>query len=86
MALVTKVFQKVSGGAQSVFTYNTPDAIASVTGSGYFNNVAAQLKQFDIIMVVGTTGGTPTIDMIFVTSADFATTVTTSATEGVTAT
>lgn len=86
MALVLKNLQKVAGGAQSLFLYQTPDAIATVIGSGYFANAAAQLKQFDVIMVVGTTGGTPTIDNVFVTSSDFNATPTTSATEGVTAT
>ena len=86
MALDATKLQKVAGGAQQLYMYHTPDAIATVTGSGYFNSVTNNLKQFDAIIVVGTSGGTPTVDIVIVTSASLATTVTTSATEGVTAT
>lgn len=77
--------QKASGGAKSIFTFETADAIATVVGSGYFNAATDNLKKWDIIHVIATTGGTPTFDSIFVTSATGAATVTTSALEGVTA-
>ncbi len=86
MALDATKLQKVAGGTQQLFLYNTPDAIATVAASAYFNSVTNNLKQFDVIIVVGTTGGTPTVDTLIVTSASLATTVTTSATEGITAT
>ena len=86
MALDATKVQKVAGGAQALFLYNTPDAIATVIASGYFNSITANLKQWDVILVVGVTGGTPTIDAITVTSATGAATVTTTATEGNTAT
>lgn len=79
-------FERVAGGLRKIFVYITPDTIATVTASGYFNAAAAELDQFDIMFVIGTTGGTPTFDAIFVTSASRAAVVTTSATEGVTAT
>lgn len=86
MALTASALQKVAGADQQLWLYNSADAIATVTGSGYFNDVTNNLKQNDIILVVGSTGGTRTIDVVVVTSATGATTVTTSATEGVTAT
>lgn len=85
MALDATKFEKTSGGRCQLFAYDTTDAIATVTGSGYFNTMTTSLRQFDRISVVGLTGGTPTLDWIFVTSATGATTVTTSALEGVTA-
>jgi hypothetical protein len=82
MALDATKLSKVGGGVQQLFIYNTADAIATVIGSGYFNSVTYQLKQNDIILVVGATGGTRTFDAIAVTSATEAATVTTTALEG----
>lgn len=86
MALDRTKLEKLAGGLRQLFAYQTADAIATVTGSGYFNLVTDQLRQFDVIQVVSETGGTPKIDLVFVTSATGAATVTTSSTEGVTAT
>lgn len=86
MALTASTLFKVAGANPGLHIYKTADTIATVTASGYFNNVTDNLRQYDVIIVVSETGGTPKIDNIFVTSADGATTVTTSATEGVTAT
>jgi|TARA_R100000900_G_scaffold55384_1_gene44683 hypothetical protein len=78
MALTAANLKLVAGGGTgNVFHYNTADAPATVAGSGYFNSVTANLKQYDIILVAGTTGGTVTIDMLVVTSASGAATVTT---------
>lgn len=78
MALTAANLKLVAGGGTgNVFHYNTEDAPATVAGSGYFNSVTANLKQYDIILVAGTTGGTVTIDMLVVTSASGAATVTT---------
>lgn len=86
MALDLANLTRAGGGAQQLFVYKTTDAIATVTGSGYFNNATNMLRQHDVIMVVGSTGGTPTVDVIAITSATAAATVTSTATEGVTAT
>lgn len=86
MAFSAAGIYKVCGADPALYIYKTADAIATVTASGYFNNYSDTLHQYDVIIVIGETGGTPKIDLIFVTSATFATTVTTSATEGVTAT
>jgi hypothetical protein len=77
---------KMFGATNGFHLYKTADTIATVTGSGYFNSITAELRQHDVICVISETGGTPKIDFIFVTSATGAATVTTSATEGVTAT
>lgn len=79
-------WERLAGGAHKSFMYITPDAIATVIGAGYFNSVAAELDQYDHIMCICSTATTPTFDNIFVTSASRAAAVTTSATEGVTAT
>tara|TARA_R100000544_G_C2210269_1_gene51524 strand:+ start:415 stop:663 length:249 start_codon:yes stop_codon:yes gene_type:complete len=77
MALNATNLKKVAGGGdQNIFIYKSTDAPAAIAGSGYFNSVTSNLKQFDIILAVGTTGGTVTGDLIFVTSATGAATVT----------
>ena len=77
MALDATNLKKIAGaGNQNLFIYKSTDAPATVAGSGYFNSVTDNLKQFDIILVVGTTGGTATRDLLFVTSATGAATVT----------
>lgn len=88
MAFAASGLQRLAGAGSGgqLFMYKTADAVATVTASGYFNSVTAQLRQHDAIIVIGSTGGTPTVDLIFVTSASAAATVTTSSTEGVTAT
>ncbi len=81
MALDTTNLKKVAGaGDQNLFIYKSTDAPATIAGSGYFNSVTTDLKQFDIILTVGTTGGTATGDLLFVTSATGATVTTTNGT------
>ncbi len=78
MALTSSALKKIAGaGDQNLFVYNSSDAVATIAGSGYFNSVTDDLKQFDIILVVGSTGGTATVDVLIVSSATGATTVTT---------
>ena len=86
MALTASSLFRVAGADPSLWLYKTADAIATVTGSGYFNTLTDQLKQHDVIIVVGSTGGTATVDVIAITSATGAATVTSTATEGVPAT
>lgn len=86
MALTASSLFRVAGADPSLWIYKSADAIGTVTGSGYFSALTDQLKQHDVIIVVASTGGTPTVDVVIVTSATGAATVTTSATEGVTAT
>lgn len=85
MALTSATLIKLAGAEPGLHIYTTADAIATVTGSGYFNDVTNNLKQNDVILVVSETGGTRKVDVVAVTSATGAATVTTTATEGVTA-
>lgn len=77
MALDATKIVKIAGADNSLFLYTTADAIATVTASGYFDGVAGNLKQYDIIVVTSSTGGVVAVDVLVVTSATFATTVTT---------
>ena len=80
MALTAANLKKVAGaGTGNVFHYETADAPGTVAGSGYFNDVTDNLKQFDIILVVSATGGTAAVDVITVSSTTGNTTVTTTA-------
>jgi len=78
MALSSTALKKIGGaGDSNLFMYQSTDAVATVAGSGYFNDVTNELKQFDVIIVVGSTGGTATVDVLIVSSATAAATVTT---------
>jgi hypothetical protein len=71
--------------AEGLFVYYAAaDTAATVQASGYFNTPTKQLKQDDVIIVIGNTRAS--VDVCFVSSADNATTVTTVGVEGVTAT
>ena len=78
MAYSASNLRKVAGGAMSVFLYDSTDAIGTIVASAnYFNSATNELKQNDVIIAVGSTGGTRTVDMLVVTSATGAATVTT---------
>ena len=77
MALVAADLAKVAGGARQIWHYASADAVTTIAGSGYFNDVTGNLRQNDIILVVGSTGGSATVDVLVVTSATGAATVTT---------
>ena len=78
MALTAANLKLIAGGGDSnLFMYQSTDAVGTVAGSGYFNDATNNLKQFDIIICVGSTGGTATVDVLVVTSATAAATVTT---------
>jgi len=63
-------------GGNSVFFYTDGDAIATIAGSGYFNSATNELKENDVIIVVGNNGAAQTVDVVVVTSATGASTVT----------
>ena len=77
MAFVLADLGKVAGGAKQIHYYATTDAIGTVIASGYFNDATANLRQYDIILAVTSTGGTQAVDVLVVTSATAAPTVTT---------
>lgn len=65
----------------NIWLYKTADVIGTSAGqiasSGYFNAKTKELFQFDVIIAIGNTGSTPTVDVLVVSSATGATTVTT---------
>lgn len=85
MAFTAATLVKLAGAEPALHIYTSADAIADVVASGYFDSVTNNLKQNDVILVVSSTGGTRKVDVVAVTSATGASTVTTTATEGVTA-
>lgn len=76
MAYSASNLRKIAGGAMSVFLYDSADAIGTIVGANYFNSATNELKQNDVIIAVGSTGGTRTVDMLVVSSATGAATVT----------
>lgn len=54
------------GGNARLYVYSTTDAIASVVAADYFLPFHAQLQKGDCILVAGSTGGTPTADLLVV--------------------
>lgn len=77
MAYSASSLKKIAGGSQGIFYYDSADAIGTIVASGYFNNATNELKQNDVIIAVGSTGGTRTVDVLVVSSATGAATVTT---------
>ena len=65
------------GGINSVWLYVDGDAVGTIAGSGYFNSDYQNLRENDVILCVGAAVGTETVDLLVVTSATGATTVTT---------
>jgi N-acetylglucosamine-6-phosphate deacetylase len=85
MALDRTKLQRIGGVLPQLHIYDAgADAIATVAGSGYFNAVTDQLRQKDVIIVLGNSNAT--VDLAVVTSATGAATVTTHTAEGITAT
>ena len=77
MALDATKFNTIHAGAKQIHHYDSADAIATVVASGYFSAITNRLKQFDVIIAVTSTGGTAAVDVLVVTSATGAATVTT---------
>lgn len=76
MAFAAANFHRISNNPdQSLYLYNTTDAIATIAGSGYFNSVSAELRLGDVIIAVDSDA--VTVDVLVVSSADGASTVTT---------
>ena len=75
MAYTATSLFKVGGANPGLWIYKTADAIGTVVGSNYFNDATNELKEHDVIIVVGATGGTETVDVLVVTSATGAATV-----------
>lgn len=65
---------KSNTGTCTIWVYKTVEAIATVAADDYFNPWTTHLRNGDIIIISDVT--VPTIDMVVVTSADNAATVT----------
>lgn len=66
----------VAGGAGQLHHYDGgADAIATIIASGYFNDIYTRLKQGDVIIAIS--GSLAAVDVLIVSSATGATTVTT---------
>lgn len=76
MAYVASDLYKVGGANPGMWIYKSTEAVGDIDNSGYFDNATNELKQFDVIVIISATGGTPAIDLATVTSATGATTVT----------
>ena len=50
--------QSKKGVAPQLFTYTTTDAVGTVDGAGYFNDVSDVVSVVDVIISVTSTGGT----------------------------
>lgn len=70
-------FHTLITGSPSVHYYKTSDVRTDADASGYYNLVTERLREHDLILLVASTGGTETVDILIVTSATGATTVTT---------
>ena len=66
---------RVQLGTITLWVYKTVEAIATVIGSGYFNPHYEHFNNGDVIIVSDT--NVPTIDVITISSASGASTVTT---------
>ena len=69
MALDATNLFKVGGANPGMWIYKSTDAVGTIDNADYFNNVTNELKQFDVIVIVGSTGGTATVDLAIVKSA-----------------
>jgi hypothetical protein len=76
MAFDADLLYKIGGADPALWIHKTGvDAIATAAASGYFNTVTDNLKQGDVIIHVDT--NVPTVDVLMVSSATGAATVTT---------
>ena len=67
---------RIQAGTVTLWIYKSADAGATIVGSGYFDEYVDHLPENDVIIIIGATGGTQTIDLVVVSSADNATPVT----------
>ena len=70
MAFARSALVRASSGANTtssaLWMYQTADTIGTVAGSNYFDSAHKELMVNDVIIVVGSTGGTQSMDIKFV--------------------
>lgn len=64
MAFDASNMHRMNWGTKKVYLYDTADAIATVVAADYFLGFYAELAKGTVIIVVGSTGGTPTVDVL----------------------
>lgn len=57
-----------AGNSPSLYAYSTPDTIADVNTTGYFNALANTLSVGDVIITRTSTGGTQALSLVYVAS------------------
>ena len=68
MALAIADLKKVAGGAVGIWHYSSTDNIGTMVGADYFLGATNELKVNDLILCVGSTGGTRTADLVVVST------------------
>lgn len=70
MAFSLRTFQNLSGSgdAPKIWTYSTADTLATVMGSGYFNNVSGMVAAGDLILAVISDGPPVTLSVSAISS------------------
>ena len=70
MPLIETDFSPIGGQASAgvgmqVFSYTSPDTLATIVGTGYFNNLRDRVNSGDAVVYTGTNGGTKEHGIIF---------------------
>ena len=71
MAFVKTNFQAVGGtpgAAPTFYTYTSVDLLATISASGYFNDLTDTLELGDSIRVHADTGGTPVVSDLWISA------------------
>ena len=69
MAFSASSLTRLAGASGvGLWHYTTADAIGDVNTAGYFNNAAAMLNVYDVIIAVTSTGGTAKVSHCYVAS------------------
>jgi len=68
---------KVGGANPGLWIYHSTDSISTIVGTNYFGDSTNSLKQNDVVLVVSSTGGTRAMDVVCISSASGAASVTT---------
>lgn len=58
--------QSRSGVVPSLYTYTTPDSLATLKAAGYFNDLRDQIYKDDVMITIAANGGTAVLTLIFV--------------------
>ena len=70
MALDEKNFSPVgaqarAGSVPSLWTYTTPDTLATIKATGYFNALRNRVYKDDVVITITSNGGTAVLTIIF---------------------